>query len=60
MKKVAVFGSGMVARPAIQTLLETGHGVVVATDQPEVAEKLLGGSPHGQVRGVDATNAADV
>ncbi|NNE44750.1 MAG: saccharopine dehydrogenase [Gemmatimonadetes bacterium] len=60
MKKVAVFGSGMVARPAIQTLLETGHGVVVATDQPEVGEKLLGGSPHGQVRGVDATNAADV
>ena len=60
MKKVAIFGSGMVARPAIQTLLETGHAVLVATDQPDVGAALLEGHPHGEVRGVDATSAADV
>lgn len=60
MKRVAVFGSGKVARPAIRTLLETGHHVVVATDQPEVARALVGDHDSGEVREVDASNSRQV
>jgi saccharopine dehydrogenase-like NADP-dependent oxidoreductase len=60
MKKVAVFGSGMVSRPAIRTLLDTGHRVCVATDQPDAARKLLDGHSHGSVREADAARPKDV
>lgn len=60
MKRVVVFGSGMVSRPAIRTLLDTGHRVVVATDHPEQAERLLYDHPAGEVRGVDASRTADL
>jgi saccharopine dehydrogenase-like NADP-dependent oxidoreductase len=60
MKRVAVFGSGMVSRPAVRTLLETGHRVCVATDQPDAARKLIDGHPHGSVREADAARPRDV
>lgn len=60
MKRVAVFGSGMVSRPAIRTLLGTGHAVCVATDQPDVGRALLEGHPDGEVREVDASDAGQV
>lgn len=60
MKKVALFGSGMVSRPALRTLLETGHAVLVATDQPEVARGLLEGHPAGEVVEIDAARSEDL
>lgn len=60
MAKVVVFGSGMVARPAIRTLLDTGHAVLVATDRPEQGARMLDGHPEGEVREVDASQTADV
>ena len=60
MKRVVVFGSGKVARPAIRTLLGTGHQVTVATDQPEVGRALLGDHAHGNVLEVDASNIRQV
>ncbi len=60
MKTVVVFGSGHVARPAIRTLLETGHRVLVATDRPEAARAMIAGFPHGEVVEADATDAKAV
>jgi saccharopine dehydrogenase-like NADP-dependent oxidoreductase len=60
MKTVVVFGSGRVANPAIRTLLQTGHAVVVATDQPEAAGTMIDGHPHGEVVEIDATNTSHV
>ncbi len=60
MKKVVVFGSGHVARPAIRALLESGHDLLVATDQPEVGRAMLDGHPHGRVIDVDATDLDSV
>ncbi len=60
MKKVVIFGSGHVARPAIRTLLQAGHEVVVATDQPEVAERMIDGRAGGSALVLDASDAAAV
>jgi saccharopine dehydrogenase-like NADP-dependent oxidoreductase len=56
VKTVVVFGSGHVARPAIVTLLRSGHKVVVATDQPRAGERLLVGHPRGRVLATDAND----
>lgn len=60
MNTVAVFGSGRVARPAIRTLLDTGHRVVVATDQPQAGAAMIDGHPEGRVVEVDARDATAV
>ena len=60
MRTVVVFGSGLVARPAIRVLLDTGHAVLVATNQPEVARAMLEDHPHGEVVEVDAAVTGDV
>jgi saccharopine dehydrogenase-like NADP-dependent oxidoreductase len=60
VKRVVVFGSGHVARPAIRTLLETGHAVRVATDQPAVAETMIDGHPHGEAVLVDAMDSGSI
>ncbi|GJM44455.1 MAG: saccharopine dehydrogenase [Gemmatimonadota bacterium] len=60
MKKVVIFGSGHVARPAIRTLLETGHEVVVATNDEDAALRMIDGHAHGTVRAIDASDADDV
>jgi len=60
MKKVTVLGSGMVSRPAVRTLLETGHAVLVATDQPEVGLGLVDGHPAGEVVEIDAGRPEDL
>jgi saccharopine dehydrogenase-like NADP-dependent oxidoreductase len=60
VKRVVVFGSGYVARPAVRTLLETGHAVRVATDQPAVAETMIDGHPHGEAVLANATDPASI
>ncbi len=60
MKRAVIFGSGHVARPAIRTLLETGHRVTVATDVPEQARAMIDGHPNGDVRRVDAGDRESV
>jgi len=60
MRTVVVFGSGRVARPAIRSLLDTGHAVIVATDQPDTAREMLEDHPHGEVVEVDAAVTADL
>jgi saccharopine dehydrogenase-like NADP-dependent oxidoreductase len=60
MRTAVVFGSGHVARPAIRTLLETGHRVLVATNDPPAARAMLAGHPQGEVLEVDAANRASL
>ena len=60
MKTVVVFGSGHVARPAIRTLLKMGHPVLVATNQPEMAQPMVEGFARGEVIETDVTNATRV
>ncbi|HMB70244.1 MAG TPA: saccharopine dehydrogenase C-terminal domain-containing protein [bacterium] len=60
MNNVVIFGSGHVARPAIRTLLDSGHLVTVATDEPEAARAMIGKHPQGQVREVDASDPGDL
>jgi saccharopine dehydrogenase (NADP+, L-glutamate forming)/spermidine synthase len=60
VKRVVVFGSGRVAAPAVRTLLETGHAVVVATDEPSAARRMIGGRGPGEVLELDAADAAAV
>ena len=45
MKTAVVFGSGRVARPAIRTLLDTGHRVIVATNDVPAAHAMLSDEP---------------
>lgn len=60
MKRVVVFGSGHVARPAIRTLLDAGHHVTVATDVPDRGHAMLDGHPQGEVRKIDAADPESV
>jgi saccharopine dehydrogenase-like NADP-dependent oxidoreductase len=60
MKTVVVFGSGHVARPAVHTLLATGHAVVVATDQPDAARRMIDPGLPGEVLALDAADARAV
>jgi saccharopine dehydrogenase-like NADP-dependent oxidoreductase len=60
MSTAVVFGSGRVARPALRTLLATGHRVVVATNLPDQAKGLLDPGDDAEVVEVDASNRASV
>ena len=57
MKTAVVLGSGHVARPAIRVLLDAGVRVIVGTDQPDAARRLLAGHPNGEVAEADASDA---
>lgn len=61
MKKVLILGSGMVARPIIQYLLNKGIYVTVASNTIERAKKLIGKNPKGNAIFWDAndTDALD-
>ena len=55
MKKVVIFGAGMVARPIIRYLLEKKYQVTVASNTPDRALELIGGYSNGQVIDFDIT-----
>lgn len=48
MKKVVVFGAGLVSRPLVRYLLEHGFEITVATRTVIKAEHLIEGHPHGR------------
>lgn len=48
MKKVVVFGAGLVARPLVRYLLDHGFGVTVASRTVSKAEALVGSHPNGR------------
>ena len=47
MKKVLLFGAGLVAGPTVQYLLEHGFDVTIASRTLSKAEKLIGNHPNG-------------
>ncbi|MCD4769841.1 MAG: saccharopine dehydrogenase NADP-binding domain-containing protein, partial [Bacteroidales bacterium] len=47
MKKVVVLGTGMVAKPLVEYLLEAGFEVVLASNTIDRAKKILNGHPKG-------------
>ncbi|MBI9065810.1 MAG: saccharopine dehydrogenase NADP-binding domain-containing protein [Salinivirgaceae bacterium] len=57
MNKVLILGSGMVAGPIIQYLLNKGIYVTIASNTVERAEKLLANNPKGKVVFWDANEA---
>ncbi len=48
MKRVVVFGAGLVSRPLVHYLLKRGFQVTVATRTPSRAEPLVSGFEHGR------------
>ena len=54
MKKVVVFGAGLVSRPLVRYLLDRNFGVCVASRTVSKAEKLIDGHPNGEAAKVDA------
>lgn len=56
MKTAIVFGAGKVAAPAIRAILNRGHRVVVATDQPATAREIV---PEGERASIESVDARD-
>ncbi|MGB5755149.1 MAG: saccharopine dehydrogenase NADP-binding domain-containing protein, partial [Thermoanaerobaculia bacterium] len=54
MKKVVVFGAGLVSRPLVRYLLDHGFGVTVASRTVSKAEALVEGHPNGRATQVMA------
>ena len=48
MNKVLILGSGMVAKPMVEYLLNNGFSVVIASPLKEKADQMINGHPAGQ------------
>jgi saccharopine dehydrogenase (NADP+, L-glutamate forming)/spermidine synthase len=59
MKKVLIFGAGMVAGPPVKYLLEKNFQVIVASRTLQKAEILLNGHPNGIAKAFDITKATE-
>ena len=59
MKKVVIFGAGMVAGPPVKYLLEKSFKVIVASRTIAKAEALIGNHPNGVAKAFDITKATD-
>ncbi len=57
VKKVVVFGAGLVSRPLVRYLLDRNFSVCVASRTVSKAEKLIDGHPNGEAATVDAEDA---
>ncbi|MBN1330033.1 MAG: saccharopine dehydrogenase NADP-binding domain-containing protein [Candidatus Heimdallarchaeota archaeon] len=55
MKKVVVFGAGLVAKPGIRYLLDKGFEVTVASRTVSKAEAIVGNHPNGNAVAFDIT-----
>jgi len=55
MKKVVVFGAGLVAKPGIRYLLDKGFEVTVATRTVSKAEAIIAGHSNGKAVAFDIT-----
>ena len=60
MKKVVVFGAGLVARPLVRYLLDHGFDVTVASRTVSKAEKLIDGHEHGRAETIDADDESAI
>ncbi len=60
MKKVVVFGAGLVARPLVRYLLDHGFFVTVASRTVSKAQKLIDGHPQGRAETLDADNESAI
>jgi len=60
VKKVVVFGAGLVSRPLVRYLLDHGFAVSVASRTVSKAEKLIDGHPNGLAATVDAGDEAAI
>ena len=59
MKKVLIFGAGMVAGPPVKYLLERNFQVIVASRTIAKAEALINNHPSGVAKAFDITVASD-
>jgi saccharopine dehydrogenase-like NADP-dependent oxidoreductase len=59
VKKVVVFGAGLVAGAHVRYLLEHGYGVTVASRTVRKAEELIGGHPAGRPLAFDIEREGD-
>lgn len=59
MKKILIFGAGMVAGPPVTYLLEHGFHVTAASRTMTKAEKLIGGHPNGVAKEFDITKTPE-
>jgi saccharopine dehydrogenase (NADP+, L-glutamate forming) len=53
MKKILVLGAGLVARPGIRYLLESGYKVTVASRYLSDAKDMIGDHPHGDAHALE-------
>ena len=60
MKRVVVFGAGLVAAPLIRNLLSHGYGVTVAALNHDRAAELVGDHPNGRAIAFDLKNTAEL
>ncbi len=61
MKKVLLFGAGLVTRPLVQYLLDQPHfDVMVASRTLSKAQALVGDHPRGHARAFDITQQGDL
>jgi saccharopine dehydrogenase-like NADP-dependent oxidoreductase len=47
MKKILILGAGLVAKPMVEYLLESGFCVVIASPMKERADEMINGNPMG-------------
>ena len=59
MKKVVVFGAGLVVRAHVRYLLENGFAVTVASRTVSKAEEIVDGHPNGSPMAFDITTDPD-
>jgi saccharopine dehydrogenase-like NADP-dependent oxidoreductase len=60
MKRVVVFGAGLVARPLVRYLLDHGLHVTVASRTVSKAERLIAKHPNGRAAAVSADDEAAI
>ncbi|MHA2388534.1 MAG: saccharopine dehydrogenase NADP-binding domain-containing protein, partial [Candidatus Hodarchaeales archaeon] len=59
MKKILIFGAGMVAGPPVRYLLEKNFQVIVASRTLQKAEALINSHPNGVAKAFDITQSTE-
>jgi saccharopine dehydrogenase (NADP+, L-glutamate forming) len=48
MKRVLILGAGLVVKPMVEYLLESGFGILIASPMQERADEMINGHPNGK------------
>jgi saccharopine dehydrogenase (NADP+, L-glutamate forming) len=48
MKRVLILGAGLVVKPMVEYLLESGFGILIASPMRERADEMINGHPNGK------------